>query len=83
MTRRLLTAAVSVTLGLSASAAFAQSYTAPAGVPAAVAPGGLEGRAGARNLDDLRGGRDSFLASRADRGEIATGSVRSHRDDRR
>ncbi|KQT61025.1 hypothetical protein ASG52_17465 [Methylobacterium sp. Leaf456] len=49
---RLVTAsalALSLVAGLS-SAASAQSYNAPAGIPAATAPGGLEGTAGAGNL---------------------------------
>lgn len=54
MTYRILTGAA-LGLALSASAAFAQSYNAPAGIPAVTAPGGLEGRAAARNLEDYYG----------------------------
>ena len=51
MTKRLasLSGAVALTLGALLSPVLAQSYTAPAGIPAAVAPGGLEGEAGFRN----------------------------------
>ncbi|KAB1074404.1 hypothetical protein [Methylobacterium planeticum] len=53
MNTRLASALVAVVLsaGALASPALAQSYTAPAGIPAAAAPGGLEGRAGFRNAD--------------------------------
>ena len=76
-----LTAALAITLGLSASGAFAQSYNAPAGIPAAVAPGGLEGQAAGRNLSELRD-RGRFIVPQDARGEISTGSVRTRRGDR-
>lgn len=80
---RHLTAALAITLGLSASAAVAQSYNAPAGIPAAVAPGGLQGRAADRNFDELVDSRRQLIAPRDDdRGEISTGSVRARRGDR-
>jgi hypothetical protein len=82
MTHRRLTAALAMALGLSASAALAQSYNAPAGIPAAVAPGGLEGQAAARNLNELRSSRGYVVAPRADQGDFTTGSVRVRRYDR-
>lgn len=81
MTHPRLTAALAIALGLSASGAFAQSYNAPAGIPAAVAPGGLEGQAAGRNLYELRN-RGQFLVPQDARGEITTGSVRARRSDR-
>jgi len=82
MTHRHLTAALAVALGLSASGALAQSYNAPAGIPAAVAPGGLTGQAAARNLDELRDSRARAVVPRGYGDEIATGSVRARRNDR-
>lgn len=79
MTARLLTTSLAIALGLSASAAVAQSYTAPAGIPAALAPGGLEGRAAGVNLLDATDGRGRVLgeASRGAYGrDVTTGSVR-------
>jgi hypothetical protein len=82
MTPRILAAAL---LGLPLSgAAAAQSYTAPAGIPAVTAPGGLEGRAAAANLAaarnvstagrriDTAGGR---LAAQSQRGSRASGGT--------
>ena len=76
MTARLL---VGAALGLALSnAALAQSYTAPAGIPAATAPGGLEGQAGARNIRAYHNNHSSRLlpgqAGAVD--GITTGSVR-------
>ncbi|MBX9931143.1 MAG: hypothetical protein K2Y56_06345 [Methylobacterium sp.] len=75
MTARLLTNTLAFALSLSAGAAVAQSYNAPAGIPAAVAPGGLQGRAAAYNLaEEARG------FGRVVRGDdVSTGSVRSRR----
>ncbi|KAB1072426.1 hypothetical protein [Methylobacterium planeticum] len=68
--------------------AFAQSYTAPAGIPAVTAPGGLEGRAAGPNLaaDQGRslqgyGGRGIVRGGFADDG-LTTGSVRADRRGR-
>ncbi|MCI9881695.1 MULTISPECIES: hypothetical protein [Methylobacterium] len=82
MIHRRLTAALAIALGLSASGALAQSYNAPAGIPAAVAPGGLEGQAGARNVHELRDGRARAAVSQGYQDEIGTGSVRARRGDR-
>ena len=82
MTSRSITAALAVALGLSASGAFAQSYNAPAGIPAAVAPGGLEGQAAARNVRELRDRSGYVMAPRGYQDEISTGSVRARRSDR-
>ncbi len=82
MTHRSLTAALAVTLGLSASGAFAQSYNAPAGIPPAVAPGGLEGQAAARNVHELRDRSGHVMVPRGYQDEISTGSVRARRSDR-
>lgn len=78
MTARLVTASLALALGLSASAALAQSYNAPAGIPAALAPGGLEGRAAGPNLYDVTEGRGRAVVSPRDRYErdVTTGSVR-------
>lgn len=72
-------------LALSTTAAFAQSYTAPAGIPAVTAPGGLEGRAAAANLADYYG-----QPARPGRGKVSvegiyTGAVdtRSRHERRR
>lgn len=65
-----------LTLALS-STAFAQSYTAPAGIPAATAPGGLEGRAALPNARDAVG-RDPRGYGRAEDG-LVTGSLRDDR----
>ncbi|MGY2048109.1 hypothetical protein [Methylobacterium sp. JK268] len=63
-------------LALSTGGALAQSYTAPAGIPAATAPGGLEGAAGWRNaaqaIEDRQG--IPVRGFSADR-DIATGTV--------
>lgn len=45
-------AAVVLSVGAIASPALAQSYNAPAGIAAATAPGGLEGRSGFANALD-------------------------------
>ena len=60
------TALVAIALGLApATSALAQSYNAPAGIPAVTAPGGLEGRSGV------------FAASPYD--DVATGSIGARR----
>ena len=46
--RLIMGAALGLTL---TGTAFAQSYNAPAGIPAATAPGGLDGQAGVGNAD--------------------------------
>ena len=64
-------------LGLTLStAALAQSYTAPAGIPAATAPGGLEGRAAVPNLlaERERTNRVGTVYGTTD--DLVTGSVR-------
>jgi hypothetical protein len=73
----LATAGIASVLGFSVAPAMAQSYTAPAGIPAAVAPGGLEGRTAGVNRFDATAGRGAVLAPRTgDTREITTGSVR-------
>jgi len=54
MNTRIASAVAAIVLSLSAiaSPALAQSYTAPAGIAAVTAPGGLEGR----NYDDITTG---------------------------
>ncbi|MGU3539902.1 hypothetical protein [Methylobacterium sp. A54F] len=70
MTRLASTAAATaLTLGLFgalATSAFAQSYTAPAGIPAVTAPGGLAGT-------------PRFEARTGDRDTLTTGSLRAAR----
>ncbi|GJD32199.1 hypothetical protein PMNALOAF_3466 [Methylobacterium adhaesivum] len=75
MTLRLL---LSATFGLALSgAALAQSYTAPAGIPAATAPGGLSGQAAPRNVDAYAGRLPHAVSGRAGALDTdATGSVR-------
>lgn len=75
MSVRLLAGA---TLGLLvSSAAFAQSYTAPAGTPAVTAPGGLEGRAAGPNFYDGRNvGRAGIVSGAED--VLSTGSIHPH-----
>lgn len=75
MTLRLLLGAA---LGLAlSSTAFAQSYTAPAGIPAATAPGGLEGRAALPNVRDAEA-RAPRGYGRIDDG-LVTGSIHDGR----
>ena len=81
MTSRII---IGAALGLALSTtAFAQSYTAPAGIPAVTAPGGLEGRAAAGNLDAYYG-----RSYRPGPGEVSvegiytTGSVRGTQVER-
>ncbi|WP_019904021.1 hypothetical protein [Methylobacterium sp. 77] len=76
MTARIATRILALAIGMAASAASAQSYTAPAGIPAAVAPGGLEGRAAVSNAMDFRDGRAAAAPRRGDQGELTTGSAR-------
>lgn len=83
MTARLVLGAA---LGLTLSnAALAQSYTAPAGIPAATAPGGLDGQAAARNIGEYNNRFSRPVRARIDLGRAdTTGSVRQapppHRD---
>ncbi|CAA2101560.1 hypothetical protein MBUL_01238 [Methylobacterium bullatum] len=83
MTTRLILGAA---LGLALSGtAFAQSYTAPAGIPAATAPGGLEGQAAARNIGAYDSRVSRPIRTRIDvDAAVTTGSVRPtpprHRD---
>ena len=77
-TRLILGAALSLALS---STAFAQSYTAPAGIPAAAAPDGLEGRAAIPNARDALG-RTSYGDARsgdATEDGLVTGSLREGR----
>ena len=82
MTARLI---LGTALGLALSTtAFAQSFTAPAGIPAALAPGGLEGRAAVPNaLDAARSAPRATVRGvyGADDG-LVTGSLRDGRDVR-
>lgn len=80
MTTRLVTGAL--LLALSATPGLAQSYNAPAGIPAAAAPGGLQGRAALPNLIDAGEGRVRAVTPRGYDDDLATGSVRSRRDAR-
>ncbi|GLS42779.1 hypothetical protein GCM10007884_07640 [Methylobacterium brachythecii] len=59
------------------SSAFAQSYTAPAGIPTATAPGGLEGSAFTAGANAGRGYRVA-----PDDTAYTTGSVRKASPDR-
>ncbi len=72
MISRLVTGAL---LGFAlTTAASAQSYNAPAGIPAVTAPGGLEGLAGPTNLH--RGaGRHGHPAAPWNEGVSVTGST--------
>lgn len=76
MTARLAITALALALGMAASGASAQSYNAPAGIPAATAPGGLQGRAALPNLFEDRDGRAVYAPRRAYDGDVTTGSVR-------
>ena len=71
--------ATALALGLTGTAAVAQSYNAPAGIPAGVAPGGLEGRAALPNIDAATPANGRVIV-RDD--ELATGSVRTHQGQR-
>ncbi|TGD99305.1 hypothetical protein [Methylobacterium nonmethylotrophicum] len=64
-----------VLIALSALSARAQSYTAPAGIPPALAPGGLEGRAAVPNFVASQGRARYAAPSRID--AIVTGSLRT------
>ncbi len=69
-------------LGLAlTTAASAQSYNAPAGIPAVTAPGGLKGQAAPGNVDRYaqRYERSGFVSVD---GVYTTGSVRSPLIDR-
>ena len=66
--------AVVLSAGALASPALAQSYTAPAGIPAAAAPGGFAGQAGYRNADAARGTR--YVVAPGAYDTLTTGSVR-------
>ena len=75
MTARIVLGAA---LGLTLSGtAFAQSYTAPAGIPAVTAPGGLDGLAAARNIGEYDSRFSRPVRTRIDMdGAVTTGSVR-------
>lgn len=75
MTSRILTGALALALSLSAGATLAQSYNAPAGIPATVAPGGLEGRAAFYNLNEDRTRYGRVIRDDA----LSTGSIRARR----
>ena len=77
-TRTAIAAALILSLPL-ATTAFAQSYTAPAGIPAVTAPGGVEGRAALPNLIDAQGGSRGFSQRGAVEDDLVTGSVRGPR----
>lgn len=63
---------------LVSSTAFAQSFTAPAGIAAVTAPGGLEGRAAGPNLYDARNvGRAGGVVG-DEEGVLTTGSIHHH-----
>ena len=82
MTARLI---LGTALGLALSTtAFAQSFTAPAGIPAALAPGGLEGRAAVPNALDAAGHAPRGYARGVDGADdgLVTGSLRDARDAR-
>ncbi|GJD54763.1 hypothetical protein [Methylobacterium dankookense] len=53
--------------------AFAQSFTAPSGIPAAVAPGGLDGVAAPHNLRRYEASGHRFVIMPAD--AVTTGST--------
>lgn len=72
MTVRLSAGFLALSLVMAATAALAQSYTAPAGLPAVVAPGGLQGRAAL----EARGGYVASAPRRWDERDITTGSAR-------
>ncbi|WP_267359583.1 MULTISPECIES: hypothetical protein [unclassified Methylobacterium] len=72
-TRILLGAALGLTLS---TAALAQSYTAPAGIPATTAPGGLEGRAALPNLMNDRGRTVGLGQSYETTDDLVTGALR-------
>lgn len=68
--------ALSLVAGLP-TAASAQSYMAPAGIPAVTAPGGLEGAAAASNLRDYEGRSYRAVPGTGQvEGIDATGSIR-------
>lgn len=73
MTTRII--ATGIALVLSSGAAFAQSYNAPAGIPAIVAPGGLQGRAAVYNLNEDR----PSLGRTVRNDDLNTGSVSARR----
>lgn len=58
-----ISAAVALTFGALLSPVMAQSYNAPAGIPAIVAPGGLDGQGGAYNLRAAERGRYDDLTT--------------------
>ncbi|MGU3537315.1 hypothetical protein [Methylobacterium sp. A54F] len=72
MSARLTAAAL--LLAFSGSAALAQSYNAPAGIPPALAPGGLEGRAAIANFLDARDAPARYADPRLS-DDLATGSL--------
>ncbi|NEU13260.1 hypothetical protein G3T14_14130 [Methylobacterium sp. BTF04] len=74
-----VTAALVLSAGLLSSPAFAQSYNAPAGIPAAAAPGGFEGQTGRAGAPAGR-----YDAAPQVHDALTTGSIgaRSHRSPR-
>lgn len=83
MTARIaITAALGLALSTSlATTAFAQSYNAPAGIPAVTAPGGVEGRAAVPNLIDAQEGSRGFAPRGYADDAFVTGSVRGPRGE--
>ncbi|TNC09991.1 hypothetical protein FF100_24045 [Methylobacterium terricola] len=79
--RKALLPITALLVGLSGTAALAQSYTAPAGIPPVLAPGGLEGRAAVPNIVASQGRARSLAARRAD--DLVTGSLRGPHHVRR
>lgn len=57
------------------NSALAQSYNAPAGIPAATAPGGLDGQAATRNVGEHTDRHSRAARSQSDV-DYTTGSVR-------
>lgn len=72
MTRIIAALAFSLAVGVTGPA-LAQSYNAPAGIPAVTAPGGLIGDVGAVQRSSARDARLGTLPADA---ELNTGSVR-------
>ena len=71
--------ALGAALGLTLStAALAQSYTAPGGIPPVTAPGGVEGRAAWPNIIDAQGGPRAYVPYGVV-DDTVTGSLRPRR----
>lgn len=77
MTFRIV-AGAALALALS-TAAYAQSYNAPAGIPAVTAPGGLTGTAGPRNVDRYN---QRYQQPAVVDGVYTTGNIRAYRNGR-